>query len=317
MIKFKHKMKVLAVALLLAMAPAANAAQPATATQKVVQQGFATPEDAARALADAVRADDVNALVALLGPASRSWLASGDPVADRADWRKFLAAYDKKVSVSAVADGRAVMLVGDDDWPFPAPLIRKGDRWVFDADAGREEIINRRIGQNELDAIKTLLAVVDAQREYAVDDLDGNGSSDYAQRFLSSEGSRDGLYWPADANERPSPLGPMIGAATRQGYVAKTATTGEPSAYHGYRFRMLTAQGKNAAGGAYSYLVGDRMIGGFAVVAYPARYGVSGVMTFIVNHDGTVYQKDLGKATETSAQRMTAFNPDATWQKAE
>ncbi len=313
---FKHTMKTIAIALLLATAPAINAAQPAATKQQIVQQRFATPEDADRALAEAVRAEDVNALLAVVGPAARRWLASGDAVADHADWRKFLAAYDRKNSISALAGGRALLLVGDDDWPFPAPLIRKGNRWVFDAAAGGEEIINRRIGRNELDAIQTLLAIVDAEREYAVNDLDGNGSNDYARRFIASEGTRDGLFWPVEANQQPSPLGPLVGAAAREGYVSK-AGSGQPTAYHGYRYRMLTEQGKDAPCGAYSYLVNDQLIGGFAVVAYPAKYGVSGVMTFIVNHDGTVYQKNLGKTTEATALKMIRFNPDASWKKAE
>ena len=313
---FKNTMQALALGLLLVTSPMINAAETVPATQKPAQQGFTQPEDAVRALAEAVRAKDVNALLAVLGPASRSWLASGDTIADRRDWEKFLAAYDRKHAISLTSDGRAVILVGDDDWPFPAPLVRRGDRWVFDAAAGREEIINRRIGRNELDTIQTLLAIVDAQREYAADDLDGNGSNDFAQRFVSSEGTRDGLFWPVETDQRPSPLGPLVGAATREGYVAKTASV-QPTAYHGYRYRMLTAQGKDAPGGAYDYLVNDKLIGGFAVVAYPAKYGVSGIMTFIVNHDGTVFQKNLGKNTETAALRMSRFNPDKSWQKAE
>lgn len=310
----KNTMKTLAVALLIAMAPAVDAAAPSPAAQSIVHKTFATPEDAASALAEAVREEDVHALLAVVGPASRSWLSSGDAVADRDDWRKFLAAYDQKHSISKITDNRALLLVGEGDWPFPAPVVRKGKGWVFDAAAGREEIINRRIGRNELGTIQTLLAIVDAQREYAAADPDGNGSPDYAQRFMSSEGKKDGLFWPVQGDEPPSPLGPLVGAAAREGYGSKT---GAPAPYHGYRYRMLTAQGKDAPGGAYSYLVNDRLIGGFAVVAYPARYGLSGVMTFIVNHDGTVYQKNLGPASEAEAQRMRRFNPDSSWTKAE
>jgi hypothetical protein len=226
---FKNMMQALAVALLLATSPVINAAPPVPAMQKLAQQSFAKPEDAARALAEAVRAEDVNALLAVLGPASRSWLASGDAVADRQDWAKFLAAYDRKNSISLVSDGRAVVLVGEDNWPFPAPLLRQRDRWVFDAAAGREEIINRRIGRNELNTIQTLLAIVDAQREYAVDDLDGNGSNDYARRFVSSEGKRDGLFWPVEANEQPSPLGPLVGAMrTRRLFLNRLDPAHEP-----------------------------------------------------------------------------------------
>lgn len=307
--KFMYMMKTLAMAVLITMAPAIDAAQPSPATRSVAQQGYATPEDAASALAEAVRAQDRQALLAVVGPASRSWLASGDPVADRAEWQRFLAAYDRKHAISPLSDGRAVLLVGDDDWSFPAPLVRKGERWFFDAAAGREEILNRRIGRNELDTIQTLLAVVDAQREYAAKDLDGNGWNDYARRFVSSEGARDGLFWPVEADQPPSPLGPLLAAATREGYYGG----GQPQPYHGYRYRMLTGQGRDAPGGAYGYLLDDRMIGGFAVVAYPAKYGVSGVMTFIVNHDGRVFQKNLGKNTEAAVARLRTFNPDASW----
>ena len=310
----KNTMKTLAVALLIGLAPAVDAAPPSGAAQSIIHKRFATPEDAASALAEAVRQEDVRALLAVVGPASRNWLSSGDAVADRDDWRKFLAAYDQKHSISKVTDNRAVLLVGDGDWPFPAPVVRQGDGWVFDSAAGREEIINRRIGRNELGAIQTLLAIVDAQREYAATDPDGNGSADYARRFVSSEGTRDGLFWPVEAGQSPSPLGPLVGAATREGYAGKA---GQPQPYHGYRFRMLTAQGRDAPGGAYSYLVRDRLMGGFAVLAYPAKYGVSGVMSFIVSHDATVYQKNLGKATEVEAVRMRRFNPDASWQKVE
>jgi hypothetical protein len=299
----------------------ANAAQPAPATQKtVVQKVFATPEEAAKALVETIRKHDKKSLLAVIGPSSRSWLSSGDEVADRQEMEKFLTAYDRKNSISQQADDKAFLLAGEDDWPFPAPIVRNGKGWVFDAVAGGEEITNRRVGRNELDTIQTLLAVVDAQREYAAGDPDGNGYHDYARRFISSKGKKDGLFWPAQAGEPLSPLGPLVGAAAREGYGKKSGggkSGGKPAAYHGYRFRILEAQGKNAPGGAYSYLAGDKMIGGFAIVAYPAKYGVSGVMTFLVNHDGVVYQKNLGKTTEADALGMRRFNPDPSWKKAQ
>ena len=317
--KLKHQIKSIGAALLLATAPLANAAQPAPATQKTVEQKvFATPEEAATALTEALRKHDKNLLLAVIGKSSGNWLSSGDEVADRHDKEKFIAAYDRKNSISQKAEDKAILLVGEDDWPFPAPIVRKGKGWVFDAVAGREEIINRRVGRNELDAIQTLLAVVDAQREYAAGDPDGNGYHEYARRFASSKGKKDGLYWPVRAGEPLSPLGPLVGAAAREGYGKKSGggkSGGKPAAYHGYRYRILEAQGKNAPGGAYSYLVNNKMIGGFAIVAYPAKYGVSGVMTFLVNHDGVVYQKDLGKTTEADALRMRRFNPDPSWSK--
>jgi hypothetical protein len=325
--KLKHQMKSIAVVLLLATAQLSYATQPAPATQKTVaqkaaaQKVFATPEEAAKALTEALRKHDEKSLLAIIGlPSRKNWLSSGDQVADRQDIEKFLASYDRKNSISQTPGDKAILLVGEDDWPFPAPIVHKGKGWVFDAVAGREEIINRRVGRNELDAIQTLLAVVDAQREYAAGDPDGNGYHDYARRFLSSKGKKDGLYWPVQAGEPLSPLGPMVGAAAREGYGKKSGggkSSGKPAAYHGYRYRLLEAQGKGAPGGAYSYLVGGRMIGGFAIVAYPAKYGVSGVMTFLVNHDGVVYQRDLGKSTEADALAMRRFNPDQKWTKAQ
>jgi hypothetical protein len=318
--KLKHQIKSIAVALLLVTPPLASATQPAPATQnKVEQKVFATPEDAAKALIEAMHKHDKNKLIVVIGPSSRNWLSSGDEVADRKDMEKFLAAYDRKHSISQQADGKAILLVGEDDWPFPAPMVRKGKGWIFDAVAGGEEIANRRVGRNELDAIQTLLAAVDAQREYAAGDPDKNGYHDYARRFASTKGKKDGLFWPVKAGEPLSPLGPLFAEAAREGYGKKSSTgkkAGKSAAYHGYLYRILEAQGKGAPGGAYSYLVGDKMIGGFAIVAYPAKYGVSGVMTFLVNHDGVVYEKDLGKTTEADAVGMRRFNPDPGWKKA-
>jgi len=256
----------------------------------------------------------VQALLAVVGPTSRDWLFSGDKVADRSDWAKFLAAYDKKHGISKEGETKATLVVGDDNWPFPAPLVKKGEQWAFDAAAGREEIINRRIGHNELDTLQTLAAIVDAQREYAAADPDHTGFTAYARRFFSSDGKKNGLYWPTPTGAAQSPLGPLVGEAAKEGYRQKGGQ-GQPRPYHGYYYRILTAQGKNANGGAYDYLVNGRLIGGFAIIAYPARYRVSGVMTFIVNHAGTVYEKDLGKATSTEAAKMVRFDPDKTWRK--
>lgn len=316
----KHKIKILAAALLIATTPIINAAPPApTAPAKqITQKAFATPDDAAKALAEAVRAEDVNALLAVVGPSSHTWLFSGDAVTDRNDWKKFLADFDQKYSISESADKHAFLLVGNDGWPFPAPLVHKSQGWVFDTEAGREEIINRRVGRNELNTIQTLLAVVDAQREYAAEDLDGNGYNDYAQRFISSTGKKDGLYWPVAAGERPSPLGPLVGEATLKGYgkdKKKNAGGDQSSPYNGYYYRILTKQGKKASGGGFDYLVDDKMIGGFAILAYPAKFGASGIMTFMVNHDGVVFEKDLGETTAAEARKIQSFNPDAGWKK--
>ncbi len=194
--------------------------------------------------------------------------------------------------------------------------MKKGDQWFFDTAAGKEEILNRRIGENELSTVQTLLAIVDAQREYAINDRDNDGILEYAEKFRSDPGKKNGLYWESKEGEEASPLGPLAAQARKEGYTRKKAGD-QPSPYHGYFYKILKEQGKNAPGGAYSYVVKGKMIGGFALVAYPATYGVSGIMTFIVNHDGTVYEKDLGKKTEAVAQAMTSFDPDETWRKIE
>jgi len=285
----------------------------ASATPKATQQRtFATPEDAVKALVDAVRAKNVNGMLEVIGPKSKSWLFSGDKVSDVAEWSRFLAAYDMKSGITMQGDSKAVLSAGDDEWTFPAPLIKKAGKWRFDTEAGHEEVINRRVGRNELDTIQSMLAIVDAQREYASHDANGDGLADYASRFMSSSGKKDGLYWPTKQGEPASPLGQLAAKAVREGYGGK-AKTGKAVAYHGYYYRMLTAQGKDAPGGAFDYMVKGKLFGGFAVVAYPAKYGVSGIMTFLVNHDGVVYQKDLGKSTESVALGMRRFNPYPGW----
>ena len=312
---------ILATALVCAFAAApvpaafAQAASPPAKKSTVAQRTFASPEEASTALAEAVRAKKADDLLATVGPGSAEWLFSGDKVADTNDWMKFLAAYDQKSAIEKQGDSKALLHVGTDAWPFPAPLVKRSGRWAFDTNAGRDEIINRRVGRNELDAIQTLLAIVDAQREYAATDADGNGYADYARRFRSTQGKKDGLYWPESTAGGPSPLGELVAVAAKEGYGKAAATT--PQAYRGYHYRILTAQGKDAPGGAYDYLVRDKLLGGFAVVAWPANYRSSGVTTFLVNHDGVVYEKDLGPQTGSIAAAMTRFNPDATWRKAE
>ena len=296
-------------------ANAQAAPAPAAAKSAVKQSTFASPEAASAALADAVRARDPQKLLAIVGPGSGDWLFSGDPVVDTNDWKRFLAGYDEKHSFEDKG-ARSVLQVGKDDWPFPAPLVKKGSQWTFDANAGREEILNRRIGQNELDTMQTLLAIVDAQREYAASDADGNGFADYARRFLSTPGKKDGLYWATQTGQPESPLGPLVAVAAREGY-KKPADKQPQQAFHGYYYKIVTSQGKDAPGGAYDYMVGDKLLGGFAVVAWPARYRVSGVTTFIVNHDGVVYEKDLGANGAAVAASMSRYNPDPSWRKAQ
>ena len=301
----------------IADAPAQNKESPSAAKSSIKQRTFATPDAAADALVEAVKNRNVDALLAVVGPGSTSWVFSGDSVADANDWKKFVAAYDEKKSFEMKGDGRAILQVGSDDWPFPAPIVKKGGAWAFDAAAGKEEILNRRIGRNELDAMQTLLAIVDAEREYAAEDADGNGFADYARRFRSSPGKKDGLFWTAEAGKPPSPLGPLVATAAAEGYGKQQPAPQQRQAYHGYYYKILTAQGPNAKGGAYDYLVGDKLLGGFAVVAWPASYGTSGVMSFLVNHDGVVFEKDLGPQTASVASHMTRFDPDTSWRKAE
>src|SRR5438093_3479987 len=272
------------------------------------QRTFATPEDAASALVQVVKAHDRTKILGVLGGAN-DWVSSGDPVADRAIGDRFVAAYEVKHSIVGTGD-KLTLTVGNDDYPFAIPIVKSGERWRFDTEAGKEELLARRIGANELDAIKVLQAIVDAQREYASEDRNGDGVLDYAQKFASSPGKHDGLYWPAKAGEPASPLGALVAQAAGQGY-AKGETGPRP--FHGYYYRMLKGQGKNAESGAVDYVVKGRAIGGFAVVAYPAKYGNSGIMTFIVNQDGKVYQKDLGPKSAEQAGQMQRYDPDKAW----
>ncbi len=250
----------------------------------------------------------------MLGRDGVDIVSSGDKVADETIRQKFLAAYDAKHQVTMEGDNKAVLIIGPQDFPFPIPLIRKDGAWEFDTDSGRLEVLYRRIGRNELDAIQACLAYVDAQNEYAEKVRTGAGVATYAQRIVSHPGKKDGLYWPAaQGDDGASPLGELVAQATSEGYKIGDGR----SPFHGYYFKILTEQGPTAPGGAVDYVVRGKMIGGFALVAYPAEYGNSGVMTFLVNHTGVVFQKDLGERTATLAERMTSFNPDQTWKKAD
>jgi Protein of unknown function (DUF2950) len=276
------------------------------------QESFKSPEAAVGALVSAAKNDWPKGVVAVLGRSGVDIVSSGDKVADKAMREKFLAAYDAKHEVKVEGDDKAVMIIGPDDFPFPIPLTRNKGAWRFDTAAGRLEILYRRVGRNELDTIQACLAYVDAQNEYAEKDRTGAGVATYAQRIVSHPGKKDGLYWPtAEGDKDVSPLGELVAEATNQGY----EVGGGATPYHGYYFKVLTRQGPDAKGGALDYVVRGKMIGGFALVAYPAEYGNSGVMTFLVNHAGVVFQKDLGKRTAKIAERMTSFNPDQTWKK--
>jgi hypothetical protein len=295
------------------MAPTAYGADPTpgapSARPGYVQSTFASPEEAGKALADAMRSDDRKQIWRVLGPGASKLVRSGDPVQDNDARQAFIAAYDQSVKFERSGDAMATLLVGPEDFPFPYPLVMKDGRWQFDAKQGDEAVLDRRIGHNELSAINVCLAYVDAQREYAELSQSGNGLLEYAQKLSSTPGKHDGLYWKTTEGEAPSPLGSLAARARSQGY----GRSGEP--YHGYFYKILTGQGKDAPGGAYDYLVNGKMIGGFGLVAYPARWGNSGVMTFICNHDGVVFEKNLGRDTQAVASKMTLFNPDATWEK--
>ena len=275
------------------------------------QEQFGTPEAAVEALVAAARSGDGNAILKVLGPDGKPIVSSGDPVADTDIRQDFISAYDAKHAIEMEGDGRQTLLIGNDDWPFPIPLVNKGGQWQFDTMAGLDEILRRRVGRNELSAIQVCLAYVQAQNEYASLDPAGLGRGIYAQRIVSHAGKKDGLYWPTAEGEAPSPLGDLAAHASAEGYKAGA----KPIPYHGYYYRILTRQGPGAPGGAYDSLVKGKMLGGFALIASPAEYGNSGIMTFMVNQDGTVFEKDLGPKTAKLAARVESFAPDQGWTK--
>jgi hypothetical protein len=279
------------------------------------QAAYESPEQAGEALIAAVRSGDTSEMLRVLGEAARPVVESGDVVDDSNTRNEFIAAYTAAHRWVSETPEVSTLIVGDEDWTFPFPLINQDDGWRFDTTIGIEEILDRRIGENELAAIQASLAYVDAQREYYWWNPDGEPMLHYARNLVSTPGKRDGLFWETSEGEAPSPLGELFAAARAEGYLTDSAA--RPVPYYGYHFRMLTAQGEHAAGGAYDYVVGDRMIGGFGLVAYPAERGTSGVMTFIVNHDGVVYSKDLGDDTEKLATEMTRFDPDPSWMREE
>jgi hypothetical protein len=280
-----------------------------------VQKSFATAEEAVSTLATAVKSGTTSELTSLFGPGSDEIVSSGDPVADKAYREWFTRLYDEKHAIEGAAGDRATLLLGNDDFPFTVPLVKKKGRWRFDAKAGKDEILNRRIGRNELEVINVMRSYVDAQHDYASRDRDNDAVLEFAQKFRSTPGKRDGLYWDAGEGVEMSPLGPLIAKADSEGYAKSKGGDNEP--YYGYLFKILTAQGVNAEGGAFDYVVNGRMILGFALVAYPAKYGTSGIMTFIVNQNGIVYQKNLGKETAKSVAAMKRYNPDQSWKKVE
>ncbi len=271
---------------------------------------FGTPDEAAAALADGVKAEDPNALRAILG-SDLSQIENPDRVQATNEFNAFSVAFQETFRLTQESSSKYIIEVGANSWPFPIPIVQRDGRWFFDTAAGIEELLNRRIGKNELSVLQTMRAYVDAQREYASKDRDGDDVLEYAQKIASSPRMKDGLYWPPHLDGEISPLGPFVAEAQAVGYFGSEDLSPQP--FDGYWFKVLTRQGKHAPGGKYDYVINGNMIGGFALVAWPAEYGHSGVMTFIVNQLGRVYQKDLGDKTSRIASKMSVYDPDKTW----
>ncbi len=279
----------------------------------ILQKSFATPEKAASALAAAYQKGDGKAVVEILGDKARRLVFSGDPVIDRHERAWFLSLYQEGHEVVADSESRVVLQLGEDGQPYPIPLVKKDARWRFDPSEGHEDLLSRRISKAELTAFNLVVAYADAQREYHRQDRSGSGTREYAQRFRSTPGRKDGLIWEGASDKAEGPIAALVEAAAKEGY--RPAKEGEWPVYRGYVYKILTAQGPRASGGAREYIVNGRMTEGFALVAFPVRYGVSGIMTFMVNQEGVVYHKDLGSKTVEVGRQMTRFDPDRTWTK--
>ena len=288
------------------VSPGRAAAQPGGET-------FVSPEQAVEALAAAWHGDRTSDLLEIFGPAGQTLVTSGDPVAERNARRRFAASYDQRHRIERGVGGEAILVIGNEDWPYPIPIVRQGSGWRFDVKAGAEQILDRRIGRDELNAIAVSRAYVNAQRDFAAKDPVRSGLHEYAQQVASSDGKHNGLYWPAPAGAGESPLGPLVATAEAKGYPAPPPTAGGRGPLDGYYFRILMGQGAQAPGGAKSYLVGGHMTGGFALIAFPAKWGDSGVMTFEVNQNGIVFEKDLGPETTRIARQTAAYDPDRSW----
>ena len=281
-----------------------------SAAQQQGQKTFSSPEEASKALVAAAQNNDEWAMMVILGPDAKQLVSSGDPTEDAENHAKFARKYEEMHRFVKEPDGSVVMYIGAENWPTPIPLVLKGNVWFFDTEAGKKEILFRRIGRNELSAITVCRGLVGAQREYYA-----MQHNEFAKQIFSDEGQHNGLYWKVSDGEPQSPIGPMVAAAVAEGYIK--GKNEPPTPYHGYLFHVLTRQGKHVPGGAKTYIVNGKMIEGFAFVAYPAEYRSSGVMTFIVDQDGVVYQKDLGQKTEALGKAMQEYNPDPSWSKAE
>ncbi|MCT7318696.1 DUF2950 domain-containing protein [Ralstonia sp. CHL-2022] len=301
------------LAVRLAMLAACANAVPSWA-DKPAQQTFSSPETAAEALASAWRSGNTDTLLALFGPAGAKLVKSGDPIGEQIARSKLASVYDEAHQIERSADDHAVILLGKDEWPYPIPLAMRGTRWRFDTKAGAQQIIDRRVGHHEAHAIRVCRAYVEAQLAYGASHRTVDGRAEFAQRLDSSTGKHDGLFWVPSAGDEESPLGPLIALADARHQA--TSGAGKAIPFHGYLFRILTRQGKHAPGGARGYVDGGQMTGGFALVAFPATFGASGVMTFIVNQDGVVYQRNLGPHTAEIARHMRTYDPDENWSPA-
>jgi hypothetical protein len=291
----------------------ANSAEPMQAAAPATGETFATAEDAVAALIAAVRGNKPDAIAAVLGPGSEKLVNSGDKVADATAREKFAAAYDEQHQLVPASADRMMLNVGKDNWPLPTPIVQTAGRWHFDAAAGAQELVDRRIGRNEIAAVRTSLTYVDAQKAFFALAKEVEGKGFYAQRLVSSPGRHDGLYWDVEEGEDESPLGPLVAQAREEGYPGAQAS-GKPQPYFGYYFRILTGQGPNTPEGAINYITSDgEMTKGFALIAWPASYTVSGIMTFVVNQDGIVFQRDLGSNTTSIASTAKLFDPDLSW----
>ncbi len=284
-----------------------------TRVDSVAAKRFSNPDEAAKALLEAIASQDNNRLIALFGSQAAELVSSGDDVADKNNRSEFAALAQEKMRIETASEDKAILHVGNSDWPFPIPVVKQGEGWQFDVEQGRQEILNRRIGRNELSTVAAMRGYVEAQFDYTNLDRDDDGVSEYAQKFNSEPGKFDGLFWEVAEGQPQSPLGPLFAQAKAEGYKTKGASE-KPSPFHGYYYRILTRQGANVPGGKYDYIINGNMIAGFGLVAFPAQYGSSGIMTFVVNHQGKVYQKDLGPKTTEIVEKMKEYNPDSTWE---
>lgn len=284
-------------------------------TRAQTHRTFATPDEAAKALIAAAKAGNLDALVEIFGPDSKDLVASSDPTTARQNRQIFVVAAAERTRLADDGPNKRTLVIGNEDWAFPVPIVKVANGWQFDTAAGKEEVIDRRIGRNELAVIDTCRAYVAAQKRYAQQGHDGKAAGLFAMTFRSDPGKENGLYWPAKRGQKLSPLGDLVGQAAQEGRAINTAGGAQPSPFQGYYFKILIAQGSAAVGGAKQYVVNGDMSGGFALVAWPAQYDSTGVMTFIVNQDDTVFQKDLGAQTDAAARKITSYNPDKSWQQ--